>query len=233
MRKTFHLVASSIVLASLATFGGCSSGGSTSGSGGQPSAAQAMQFCTASCAKEATCNPAFMIDCAAECAPTDASLTSTQASVSNPNCNANAFLGSANACLSGTCAALDSCIAQATISSGCGTDAGAGSGSTTGSASGAGSGATTGSGSGATSGSTTGSTSVFGDAGPASCSDCTKAQACCVALDAVGGGGGDGGECSEFSAVTCASLGTQQSEYAMGCQAVVALGALANVPACI
>jgi hypothetical protein len=99
---------------------GSSGGGVSSGSGGgagnQPSAADIAAACTSVCNKEATCNPTeatiIMAVCMSTCTAAEDAGTSGSGMIrtSCPTLSANQALAMVNACASGTCAALTSCL---------------------------------------------------------------------------------------------------------------------------
>lgn len=57
-----------------------------------------------------------------------------------------------------------------------------------------------------------------GGTGSASCSICTKANACCMAIP-----GGNPADCT-LSATDCAASGANQATYIQGCQTILSLG---------
>ena len=162
--------------------------GTTQGCGSDGN--DAVATCNQGCDKLAMCNPefaAFVAECKSQCSMGGAAGSGGQ------RCTNEAAIASAiKSCLNMTCETYLTCLDGVPDCVGGAGGAGGGGGGSTGQ----------------------GGT---GGGGAADCSICTKANACCVALQT-------GQDCSPLSADSCAAAGASQAQVIQGCQTIITLG---------
>ncbi len=153
-----------------------------------------VAICNQGCDKAAMCNPEFA-PFIAECK----SQCSTQGPGGGQRCtNEAAIISAVKSCLAMTCETYLNCVETVPECQGGAAGAGGGGGGSTGQGGAGGSGA-------------------------ADCSICTKANACCVALQT-------GQDCSSLSAANCTAAGANQAQFVQACQTIITVGTASGNP---
>ncbi len=227
MRAVLWAQGSGLLIAALTGCGSDSSGGNSS-----QAVAEFKTTCIKLCQKEAMCQPAIASEesqCESICNSAgqggSGGSTGTTTTVS---CNYNDVISKENACISGTCDALDSCL-QAAYSE-CSVGSTGGATGVGGSSSGAG-GTSSGAG-GASSGAGGTSSGAGGTTASGDCSVCDKAGTCCAPLYTKLGQATTA--CSTFSAATCQSYpATEQSAFIDGCTGILTAGKAEGIAECM
>ncbi|HEX4474604.1 MAG TPA: hypothetical protein VH142_05980 [Polyangiaceae bacterium] len=210
----------------IAALTGC---GSDSGSG-TANVAQFQQVCVKVCQKEAMCQPAFASEegqCESICnsAGQGSGGAPANTTTSTVSCDFNEVLSKENACIAGTCDALDDCLTAA--SSSC-------SGGSTGGSPGAGGTSSTGGVTSSSGGTNTGgeTTGAGGTTASGDCSVCDKAATCCTPLYTMLGQSTTA--CSAFSAASCQGYpAASQSAFIQGCNGIISAGKAEGVAECM
>lgn len=218
MRAVLWAQGSWLLIAALTGCGSDSSGGSSS-----QAIAEFKTTCIKLCQKEAMCEPAIASDesqCESICNSAGQGAGGSTGTTTTVSCNYNDVISKENACISGTCDALDACLQQA--SSEC-------TGGSTGGATGAGGETSTGGDSSGVGGTTSG---AGGSTTSGDCSVCDKAATCCGPLYTKLNQPTTA--CSAFSAATCQGFpASTQSAFIQGCNSILSTGKSEGVAECM
>jgi len=206
----------------------------TQGCGGSSSSGTVVNTCNMLCDKEASCNPqiatlmpGFVAQCKSSCSSSaNGGSSGTGSMTSCPGVTADQAVAKANTCIAGACDNLLSCLGMicpsasgtAGTSGTAGSTGAAGHGGSSGSAGSTGAAGFTG---GAGFGFDGGLLGAAGTAGSTCDTACTKADACCHAVNALS----DGGQSCTFM-MTCANAGANTAQAVAGCNAELELTAL-------
>jgi hypothetical protein len=196
---------------------------------GSSSSSDATALCQQSCDKALACTPdagsigaTADMSCKTNCA--------AQTATANKCSNLSAIEGAVKACLAMDCASFETCIETTVPDCATATGSGGSNGTGSGGSNGTGNGGSSGTGNGGSNGGGAGTNGAGGGTGSASCSICTKAETCCVALEHLVTA--DAGSCG-LSAAQCNTLsGTAQTQYISTCNLSLSTGSSAGVAAC-